>query len=90
MIAVSEPTAARRQVIFKLVDRTDNSTPETGITLTVGGSEVEISKNGAAFGTSAGTAAEVGGGYYSYQFTTGEVDTAGSVRLKIDDAAAAI
>ena len=90
MIAVSEPTAARRQVIFQLVDRTDNSTPETGITLTVGGSEVEISKNGAAFGTSAGTAAEVGGGYYSYQFTTGEVDTIGTVRLKLDDAAAAI
>jgi len=88
--AQSEPTAARREVIFKLVDRTDNATPETGLTLTVGGSEVEVSKNGAAFGTSAGTAAEVGGGYYSYQFTAAELDTIGTVRLKLDDAAAAI
>jgi len=88
VFAQSEPTAARRTVVFKLVDRTDNLTPETGIVLT--GSEIQVSKNGAAFVDFAGTAAEIAGGYYSYEFAVAELDTVGNVRLKVDDAAAAI
>ena len=86
--AQSESTANRRQVIFKLVDRTDNLTPETGVVFAAG--EIQVSKNGAAFVNAAGAAAELAGGFYRYEFTAAELDALGNVRLKIDDAAAAI
>ena len=88
MFAKDEATGSRRVVTFKLVDRIDNLTPELGIVLAA--AEIQVSKNGAAFANALGVSAEIGGGGYSYEFTAADLDTVGNVRLKIDDAAAAI
>lgn len=53
------------------------------------GFTVQISKNGGAFGASAGTKAEIGSGWYSYTFTAGETDTAGPLAVKVTGAGAA-
>lgn len=88
MFAKDEATANRRVVVFKLVDRIDNLTPELGIVLAA--AEIQVSKNGAGFANALGASAEIGGGFYSYEFTAADLDTVGNIRLKIDDAAAAI
>lgn len=80
----NESTAARRRVFFNLVDGTDNKTAETGLTLS--GSEIKVSKNGATAANMAGTAAEVSsmGGLYYYTLDATEVDTLGTVVLYIN------
>lgn len=77
----SETTAARRRMLVRLVDATDLSTPETGVTVAAG--DLKISKNGAAEANHAGTWTEIGGGDYYYEFTSGELDTFGFIRLRI-------
>lgn len=52
------------------------------------GFTVTVSKNGGAFGASAGTKAEIGSGWYSYTITAAEADTAGPLALTITGAGA--
>lgn len=47
------------------------------------GFTVEISKNGGAFAAGTGTNAEIGDGWYSYELTASETDTAGPLAVKI-------
>jgi hypothetical protein len=74
----SESTAARRRVPILMVDETDGSTPETGLTL-----YGLLSKNGNTFAATAGTFAEAGYGQYYYQFDTGEIDTLGFAGIHV-------
>jgi len=74
-IALNQATAALRRLPVYLVDATDGTTPETGITFAAG--DIKISKNGAAEGNHAGTVTELAGGLYYYEAASGEVDTAG-------------
>jgi hypothetical protein len=74
----SESTAARRRVPILMVDATDGSTPETGLTL-----YGLLSKNGNNFAATAGTFAEAGYGQYYYQFDTGEIDTLGFAGIHV-------
>jgi hypothetical protein len=74
----SESTAARRRVPILMVDETDGSTPEVGLTL-----YGLLSKNGNTFAATAGTFAEAGYGQYYYQFSTGEIDTLGWAGIHI-------
>lgn len=50
------------------------------------GFTLEISKNGGAFGASAGTKAEISDGWYSYEATAGEADTIGPISIRITHA----
>jgi hypothetical protein len=81
MINVNESTAALRRIPFYLVDSTTGLTGQTGVSLT--GSDLQLSKNGAAFASFAGSVTEVGNGFYYYQCTAGEVDTPGFLALKV-------
>lgn len=76
---INETTAALRRQFFVLYDLTQAL--QTGQTIT--GSEVQVSKNGAAFSNGAGTVVEISGGAYYYEATAGEVDTEGWLLLKI-------
>lgn len=87
-ISWKEDTAANRGIPFYFVDRTDLVTPETGLTIT--GAECVISKAGAAFANCAGTWVEIATGIYVYRPTQGEVDTIGTLVVKVDEAAARI
>lgn len=78
----SEGTGAQRRWFFACVDDTDGKTPETGLTFS--GAELQISKNGAAFGNFAGTATELTDGMYYYEATSGELDTLGAVGFKVE------
>lgn len=81
-VKLSEATAARRRIPVLLVDITDGFTPETGVVTPT----INISKNGAAVATGAGTWTEIGNGQYYYEFTTGEVDTLGWIAVNIEKA----
>jgi hypothetical protein len=88
LLQLSEATAARRRIFFLLVDATDGFTPETGTDLTAAG-DVQISKNGAAYANAAGAApTSLGDGLYYYEATAAELDTVGTLVLKVEDAAA--
>lgn len=81
---------AEKYVYVYLVDVTDGSTPETGITITVGsGTECEISKNSGNFAACAngvdGAWDEVGNGIYTLLLDDADVTTSGSMLLKIND-----
>lgn len=85
-LELSEATAARRRIFFMLVDATDGFTPENGVDLTAAG-DVQISKNGAAFANAAGAAPTgLGDGLYYYEATAAELDTVGTLVLKVEDA----
>jgi hypothetical protein len=47
---------------------------------------LQLSKNGGAFAGSAGTKAEIGNGWYSYECTAGEADTVGPVAIFVTGA----
>ncbi len=86
LMQLSEATAARRRVLFKLVDATDGFTPETGVDLTAA-ADVQISKNGGAFANRAGSApTELAAGWYYYELTAAELDTVGALVVKVTDA----
>ena len=82
LIKLNESTAARRVVYFFAADddSADAYAPQTGLTFSA--SELKVSKGGAAEANSAGSASEIGGGWYAYTFTAGEVDTLGPVLLR--------
>lgn len=81
-IKQSEATAARRRIPVLLVDITDGFTPETGVVTPT----INVSKNGAAIASGAGTWTEIGNGQYYYEFTSGEVDTLGWIAVNIEKA----
>jgi hypothetical protein len=81
-IKQSEATAARRRIPVLLVDITDGFVPETGVVTPT----INVSKNGAAVATGAGTWTEIGNGQYYYEFTAGEVDTLGWIAVNIEKA----
>lgn len=85
-ITVSEATAARRRIPIYLVDATDGTTEETGVTIS--GSECRISKNGAGAADCTGSVVADENGLYYYQAAAGDVDTIGYVTVRIADTAA--
>jgi hypothetical protein len=68
-------------IVFVLIDNTGAEVSGLG-----SGFTLEISKNGGAFGASAGTKAEISNGWYSYEATAGEADTLGPVAIKVTHA----
>ena len=85
-ITKDEATAAERRIPLYLVDVTDGTTEETG--LTISGSECRISKNGASPANCGGSVVEDENGLYYYQASAGDVDTVGYVTIRIADSAA--
>jgi len=83
-IKQSEATAALRKIYFFCADddSADSYAPKTGLTFASG--ELKISKGGAAdFNASNyATTTEIGGGWYTYEFSTGEVDTVGPLLFR--------
>lgn len=71
----------QNKIVFVLVDSNGAEVAGLGTTFTL-----EISKNGGAFQSSAGTKAEIGSGWYSYLTTPGEADTVGPVAIKVTEA----
>jgi hypothetical protein len=78
-----ETTAAKRRIPIKMVDATDGTTPETGLSSFT----VKLSKNGAAGDAGGGTVTEVDAtdlpGIYYYEASAGEVDTSGIMVLTV-------
>jgi hypothetical protein len=68
-------------ITFVMVDVTNTEVTGLGSTYTL-----EISKNGGAFGASAGTKSEIGNGWYKYVATAGEADTIGPVSIRVNGA----
>ena len=66
-------------IVFVLVDDTGDELPGLGTAFTV-----QVSKNGAAFAAGAGTKAEIGSGFYSYELTAEETDTLGPLAVAIN------
>jgi hypothetical protein len=83
MVKVNEATAARRRVLFFCADddSADSYAPKTGLTFSAG--ELKVSKTLASEANAVGTVTELGGGFYVYEFTAGEVDTLGVVGLRV-------
>jgi hypothetical protein len=88
LLELSEATAARRRIPFVCVDATDGVTPETGVTFA--SNDLLISKNGAAEAPFGGTASEMGGGLYYYEFTQAELNTAGFITLRVNKSGVAV
>lgn len=81
---MSTLTANQAQLItFTLLSTLGVEVTGLGSTFTV-----TISKNGGAFAASAGTKAEIGSGWYSYQLTAAETDTAGPLSMVVTGAGA--
>ena len=72
--ATREVTAKKNTALsnipFYMVDNSDHVTPETGLS----GITVEISKDGAAFSAAAGTASEIGSGFYQFDATAADMN----------------
>lgn len=68
-------------IVFVMVDNTGTEVAGLG-----NGFTLEVSKAGGAFVASAGTKAEIGNGWYSYQTTVGEADTIGPVAVRVTGA----
>lgn len=76
---MSTLTANQAQLItFVLLNTSGVEVTGLGSTFTV-----NISKNGAAFAAGVGAKAEIGSGWYSYQLTAGETNTAGPLSIVI-------
>ena len=75
---------AANPIPFVLVDANNVEVAGLGAAFTV-----LVSKNGAGFGASAGTKAELAGGWYLYTATAGECDTAGPLALRVTGAGCA-
>lgn len=78
IIALSEPTAAKRRLAFYLREGTDGVTPISSGT-TFAAADFRVSKNGSAATNSAGTvvAGTAQAGLFYYEPTQGECDTEG-------------
>ena len=70
-------------IAFVLVDASGMEVTGLGATFAV-----EISKDGGAFAAGSGVKAEIGSGWYSYELTAVETDTAGPLAVKIIGAGA--
>lgn len=68
-------------VTFVMVDA--GGTEVTGLG---SGFTLQVSKNGGAFGASAGAKAEIGNGWYSYQLTATECNTIGPISIRVTGA----
>ncbi len=68
-------------VDFVLIDSDGEMVPGLGSSFTV-----ELSKNGADFIPATGVKDEIGSGWYSYQLTVAETETAGPLALKVSGA----
>ena len=81
-IKQSEATAAGRVVYFFCADddSADGFAAKTGLTFSAG--DLKISKAGGVEANHAGTVAEIGGGWYAYTYTAGEVDTMGPLLFR--------
>lgn len=76
LVQVNESTAARRTVMFQLVDATDGITPETG----EAGGQPQISVNGGAWtNTGIGVLSSIGNGRYTAILTQAIVQSAGTL-----------
>jgi len=69
------------KIVFTLKDTTGTVVAGLGTAFVL-----QVSKNGGAFGASAGTKAEIGSGWYSYVFTATESNTLGPLAVKITHA----
>lgn len=67
-----------QKIMFVMIDSSGTEVTGLGTGFTLG-----ISKAGAAFGASAGTKAEIGSGWYSYELTASETDTLGELAIKV-------
>jgi len=77
----NEATAAQRRIYFKARNEVN---PWVGVTgLSFAAADIQVSKNGAAEGNSAGADTEIGGGDYFYEATLAEFDTLGMVSFRI-------
>lgn len=67
---IDAPTrgVALSDIPFKMVDSTDHVTPKTGLTITA-----QVSKDGGAFASAAGTASEIGNGIYQFDATAADM-----------------
>jgi hypothetical protein len=79
-IKKDEATLARRRLLMYLLSDTDGKTPVTGIDLS--GSEIRVSKNGAAAADFTGLWSEMEFGEYAYELGTSEIDTFGFVAVR--------
>jgi hypothetical protein len=70
-------------ITFVMIDSNGDEVTGLGSSFTL-----QLSKAGGAFAASAGTKAEIGSGWYSYQTTAGECDTVGPVAIKVTGAGA--
>lgn len=73
---------ASRKFIITARDLPSNTFPQTGLTLT--GSDILVSKNGAAYANFGGSVLEVGNGDYAVTLSAGEVNTAGPVIILLN------
>lgn len=78
----SEATAAKRTLVFHLTNTADGSNA-TG--KTIAGSDVQISKAGAAFGNSAGAVTEISAGFYKLVLAAADLDTVGDLTFLITE-----
>lgn len=79
----SEATAAKRTFLFHLTVTADGS-DATG--KTISGSDIVISKAGAAFGNAAGAVTEVSAGWYKVVLAAADLDTLGDLSILITEA----
>ena len=79
LIKRNESTEAYRTVYLQAVNTADN----TPYTSALSGSDIMISKAGAAEAASTGTATHQGGGTYKYVMAAAEVDTLGPVKIRL-------
>jgi hypothetical protein len=79
-LEVNQADPCKRRFPIYLTDI--GNMPVSGLDLTTG-SQVQISKNGAAFAAFAGTVTEIGQGAYYYEATLPESDTVGYVAIKV-------
>ena len=84
LIKQSESAAARRGVFFFCSDddSADQYAAKTGLTFSA--SELKVRKAGGVEANSAGSAVEIGGGWYFYTFTAAEIDTLGLVSVRVE------
>jgi hypothetical protein len=84
IIKQSEATPNLRKLRFFCADddSADSYAPKTGLTFSAG--ELKLSKGGATTEVNhAGTVTEIGGGWYDYALTVGEVDQLGILGFRV-------
>lgn len=77
------PTGFSTATVAEIRKGGEDRYPATGLTIAVDGTELVVSKNGAAWATPAGTVTEVGNGLYYYTAAAAEVDTVGFLALAL-------